>query len=152
MNKHNSNKRKVDKMAKRKTVGQKNLHTHDDVEEIFDVYRESDQTLRPNLNQWLYSVCNFMVCNKKHKRTVAIVNVINPLYDTYIRKVIDRDIRKIAEVCGIRIVITLRAVPFYGSEDNLYIHLSKYNRIAPLETRQRVITEILNNSHNVHLD
>lgn len=123
--------------------------------ETFDLFQTHDWTLRYQLVVWMYEICQLMVQGRTAKKIVQIVNIYSQQHNDYVRAVLDNDCRKIAEVHGIRFIITTRAGAEYNGnaqpDSILFIHLAKHNRVVDSERRYDVVNDILNRSHNMYI-
>lgn len=128
-----------------------NPRNNDQPTDVFDLSCVHDWDLRNRLVLWIHSLCLDMVFCNVPKKTIAIVNVYSDQHEEYIRAVTDLDLRKIAALFGIRIVMTTRGGMYWGDTNNLYMHLTKHNRIASRQKRDGKVKEIVERSHNMYI-
>ena len=119
--------------------------------EIFDLFNTHDWELRYSLTFWIYQLCAIMVQERVHKRVVTIKNIYSLQHNDYIRKVLDKDCRRVADLFGIRFIVTTRAGGVITTEDTLFIHLAKHNRVTNQASRDLMVEEILNECQQMYI-
>lgn len=126
-------------------------HVFEQPDALLNLMYVPDCHLREQLNISVYKLAAKMLEQRVQKSTLGIGNIWSPEHEQYIRQVVDVDLRPLVKVLGMTIIVTTRDTVLYGSEHNLYIHLTKRNRMSNEGIRTKTINEILDRSKCMYI-